>query len=160
MAYVDILYVMAVFVALFVLLASTYFIWNIEFPIMNSSAAGTTAVPVMTNINKTVNGQFDFFFNNFQLLYIIFSIVAVLLTVVLISNPIGLAVWLIINLLGFVLFDSLITFVTSFAGTPIYTTKLDAALDFLQSGVPQLLPLFNMLLAIVLVGKRAFGGSQ
>lgn len=157
MSFFDGLYLVVWFFVLLIVSCTAYFVWNQIWPTVKAGVPATT----QTKLETSVDNGMAFVDGSYAAMFIILMLCSVAMTVMLAANPIALIAWLLINIVTLVVFDSLNGFVSAFVAGGVYSGTFANAASFFQTGIPKVIPVFNMLLAIFLFGKRAFsGGSQ
>lgn len=154
MSFVDVLYALIAFFILIVVWNVMDFVWQNTAPAFNSSIDPAIAGNLSAGITK--NEQF--FDTSFAALFVIVIAVSAVLTVFLASHPVVLMVWLLFNTVLIFVYDSLNDYLTVFLLTDLNTGVMNTAVAFFQSGMPKALIFGNVLMAIVLLGKRGLNG--
>ena len=154
MSFIDVLYALIVFFVLILVWNVMDFVWQTTAPAFNSSIDPAIAGNLSSGITK--NEQF--YDASFAALFIIVLAISAVLTVFLASHPVVLMVWLLFNTVMIFVYDALNDYLTAFLLTDLNTGVMNTAVAFFQSGVPKALIIGNVLMAVVLLGKRGVGG--
>ena len=150
MGFLDVVYVLIFF---FVLLIAVN-VGDTAFRAVMPSLNGTFSNATYNDMYAQHRYNNTFFDNSFAALFLLFCGISIILTALLVSHPGALAAWLLINLVTLFLYDVLSAFLAAFMLGPLNTGAMANAYDFWLSGVPKLVCVANIFLAVVLFGKR------
>lgn len=155
MSFQDIPFIVIYMFAFIILVVTTDYAWNTIYPVVSEDLTPAQ--------NATLSGGWDnnvnFFDNAFTGLFILFLLSSVLLTALLATHPVILFVWLLFNMLVLLLYDSLNQYLTAFATSPLNDAgAMSTAITFFSSGVPKVIVIMTVIMAIVMLGKK--GWSQ
>lgn len=158
MSFFDVPYIVAGFaVFLLVVIVCNYVFVQVS----PAYSTGPNAAPVnITNrLNTSWNSNVTFFANSYQALFVLFMLVSIILTALISTHPVVLAVWLLFNLVSLVVYDFMDGFLQTIKADPMNAAGvMNNAIDFYHSGVPKLIPVASFLMAAVMLGKRAISG--
>jgi hypothetical protein len=113
---------------------------------------------VSSTVNSSVMGPFTTVNNFIPALFYILSAIAIGATIYLQSNPVWLAIWLVINIAALVVWDGLDDFLTTYAASAANTGLMTTAISFFHNDIPKATVIINVLMGCVLYGKRFIGG--
>jgi len=108
--------------------------------------------------NASWNNNVSFFNNSFSALWAIFALISLALALLLPSHPVFLIIWLLLNLVMIWLYDTLEVFLQKFLESDLDTGAMDQATNFVDTTLPKAALVLNMLVGIVLFGKRVVYG--
>ncbi len=150
MSYTDIVYLVFIFALIIVCLMTSSYLYSVVYTPIGS------LIPVnqSTMINNSVNGVYNFYDTALPAIFLILAILSALLTVFLQGHPIILVIWLIISVMTLLIYDIGLDIVNAFAATPINNHSMDTSIAFYRTGIPKFIPIANLIIAIVLLGKR------
>jgi hypothetical protein len=156
MSFLDIVFLVVIaFILIIVVNVSDYIHQQVFVPMNDSSK---TSTPLNQSQYDTIEAQWqqnkNFFDNSFTAIFIVAGIASVLMAAMLAPYPAALAVFLLINLVTLFLYDGLNTYLTAFLTGSLNTGAMSYAVAFWQSGVPKLIIGLNILMAVVLFGKK------
>lgn len=107
-----------------------------------------------TTMNASINKSVSFWDSGMAAIFLIISIASVILTVFLNSHPVLLAIWVLINLVTLIVWDTFNDTLTIFINSPVNGGHLDNAASFFQSDMPKFIPIINMFIGIFLFSKK------
>ena len=156
MSQLDIVFLVIGFCIFLLMAATAQSIWQQMF----ASAYQTTnpsMQPTMQTVNNSVNNNFTFFNASYVGLFIVIGLVSVALTIFISSHPVFLFVWLLVNLVSLMIYDSILPMVVSFASSSLNTGALSDAFAFFTSGIAKVIIVINVIMAIVMIGGKMRG---
>lgn len=143
--------ILCVFVIIFVSL--THYIWGSVFPnLPQTGPAGN----VTQTMDTMIQNNTSFWNNSLGAVYLMLGLGSILLTVLIRSHPVFLVAWILFNLVVLMVYDQMLTVVNIYVGSAIYDGSMSTAVSFFVNDVGLLIPVLNMVLAIVLLGKKVF----
>ena len=156
MSFFDTLFTVVILGAFIITLMVSINIWDTLFPI----ASQNVPTSISNNLNTGWDRNVDFFDSAYPVIFIIIGIISIMLTIYLYNHPVFLVVWLLINLITLVIYDGVLDAINAIAATSLNTSQLNTALDFFRTQVPRLIIVINIIMAVVMLGKRGLGGNQ
>lgn len=158
MSQLDIPFILVIMLVLIVGIGIMAYLNTIIYPEIMAIAPEN----VQDEINMTqqkVNTVHETYNQSFGAIFIIACIVSVLLTVLLQSHPVFLVFWLLFNMATLVVWDAAMeATVYTFRDSELDVGAMDTAMDFAESGMPLWIIGANVLMAVVMLGKRmAYG---
>lgn len=152
MSFTDTIYLVFIFAIIIICLMTSSYVFSVVFP----PIGGLIPVNQSTTINNSVNSVYSFYDASLPAIFLILAILSALLTVFLRGHPIILAIWLIISVMTLLVYDIGLDLVNAFAATSINNHSMDISIEFYRSGIPKFIPVANLIIALVMLGKRAF----
>lgn len=150
MSFFDMLtLIVAFFLIIIVSLASLY-VWNITAPQLGAPANVTTA------FNDSINETVGFWDTSFAAMFVLLGIASIVLTIFLASNPALLLAWILMNMATLFVWDQLNDVLTIFLTMPFDGGQMNTAIAFFQTGIPMAVPILNLIMGVVIFGKRVF----
>ena len=158
MSFFDVPYIVAGFaVFLLVLIVANYVYVQVSPAYMTGDHPAPTNVT--TRLNASWYSNVSFFAKSYQALFVLFMLISIILTSLISTHPVVLAVWLLFNLVSLVIYDYMDGFLQVIKADPMNAAGvMNDAIDFYHSGVPKLIPVASFLMAAVMLGKRAING--
>ena len=152
MSFTDTIYLVTIFFVIVIcLMASSYVYSVVSPPILIQLPANQS-----TTINTGVNSVYSFYDSSLPAIFLILTILSALLTVFLQGHPIILTVWLVISVMTLVVYDIGLDILNAFTATSLNIHTMDTSIEFYRSGIPKFIPIANLIIALVMLGKRGF----
>lgn len=150
MSFFDTLTLVMAFMLIIIVSLASLYVWTVTAPQLHAPANVTTA------FNNSINTSVSFWDTSFAAMFIILALGSVVLTIFLSSNPALLVAWIFLNMATLFVWDSLNDVLTIFIAMPLNGGQMNTAIAFFQTGVPMAIPIINLLMGIVIFGKRVF----
>ena len=150
MGFLDIVFIVVSFAVLLMVVNVGDTAFDSVMPSMNGTFSNST----YNDMYRQHDYNNTFFDNSFAALFILFCGISIVLTALLVSHPGALAVWVLVNIVTLFLYDVMSTYLVAFMTGSLNTGAMANAYDFWLSGVPRLVCVANIFLAVVLFGKR------
>lgn len=152
MSFFDGIYMLAGFAVLIILALTFNHVFDVFMPKIQDD------LPVGANetLTRAMDRTTNFLDTSFIALFFIFSAVVIGLTVFLISHPVGLAIFLMMQIVTIMVWDSLDTLLTGIEASAINGGEMDTALAFFHGDMPKAIVIINILLGAVMFGRRAY----
>lgn len=154
MAFSDIAYLVILAFAFVVILLTMDYIWTAVIGVIGPDMPGNTSQSM--NASWTQNKQFAD--DSFTAIWFLLAAVSIGLTIFLGSHPIVLVAWIFFNFVILFVVDSLTDFLTAFLASDMNTGSMNDAASFVQTDMPKAIVGVNILLGIIMFGKRAVVG--
>lgn len=152
MSFFDVFYLIAFGFILILVVNTCDLAWHMAIPGANSTENAAN----VAQIDAAWNNNTGFFNHSFAAIFIMIAIIMIVLTAAIYTHPVILAVWLLINILALYQYDAMVDALVGIAATSMWTGVMAEAADFFASKVGMLIPLLNVLMALVMLGKRVF----
>jgi len=152
MSFTDIVFLIFIVVVIIVALMFSAYAFSIIYPPIGVLIPANQS----TVIYNSVTSVYTFYDATIPALFIIMGTLSAILTVLLRGHPVILAVWLVISVMALVVYDVGLDIINAFAATEANTHIMDTSIEFYRSGIPKFIPVANLLIALVMLGKRVF----
>lgn len=152
MAFSDLVYIM---VGAFLLIIT---LLTVDFTLKAILPEVQDEVPEQTydKLNASWTNNANIFNNSYSALFVLFALVSLALAVFLPSHPVFLIVWFLVNLVMIWVYDTMDIFLQGFLNSDLDTGVADSAVSFVDNTLPKAALILNMLIGMVLFGKRVF----
>jgi len=153
MSFFDVIYVIAGLAVMIVLVMAYSFVFDAFMPRIQDDLPVGANETLINAMDKTET----FADNSFIAMFFIFSAVIIGATVFLVSHPLGLAIWLCMNIITILVWDALDDLITGLEASSLNTGVMSNAIAFFHGDLPKAAVIINVLLGAVLFGRRAMG---
>lgn len=154
MAFSDIMYLMLMAFALLVTMVAC----NYMLEAMMGHIEGDIPETTNASVHDSWDQNMEFADNSFAAVWFLLAAISIGLTIMLASHPVVLIAWLLFNVLCLFVWDTMNDFLTPFLASDLNLGGMEDAASFVQTDLPKAIIGVNILVGMVLFGKRAVIG--
>ena len=158
MGFDDILYLVVSCVLVIPIIVMAIDLVNSE---MNT-AVGDSGLNINATVNESIQESWtqnkNFWDQSLPAIFFIFAAISVGLTIFLSSHPFLLIAWVFFNMLILWLIDALLEVLAAVVASPLNTGAMATSISFMENDLAKAVIMINIILGIVLFGKRAIQG--
>lgn len=155
MAFSDILYLVVGAIGFLITLAVCMAVFTPFMAAVGPNMPGNTS----TQVSGVWTGNISFFDSSFAAIFVIMAVMSIGFTLFLNSHPVFLVIWLFANLLTLFVWDVMMDVLTDVITALGVVASFPNSVAFLQNDMAQAIVVINVLLGVVLFGKKLAGGN-
>lgn len=127
-----------------------------------NTAIGASNLSINATVNQSIQESWaqnrNFWDESLPAIFFIFAALSIGLTIFLSSHPFLLIAWVFFQMLILWLHDALLEVLTQVVASPLNTGAMATSISFIENDMAKAVVMINIILGIVLFGKRALQG--